>query len=76
MDSSLYDRNVSPTEFVWGSLERHKSRMNSAPKKTGWTMPFYRFYLLTAADHIEMRRAANCDDDARAVAAAAEISLE
>jgi hypothetical protein len=36
-------------------------------------MPFYRFYLLTAADHIERRQEANCDDDARAVAAAAEI---
>ena len=36
-------------------------------------MPFYRFYLLTANDHIALRREANCDNDAHAIVKAAEI---
>ncbi len=36
-------------------------------------MPFYRFYLLTANDHIALRREADCDDDAHAIATAADI---
>jgi hypothetical protein len=36
-------------------------------------MPLYRFYLLTACGHIALRREADCDKDALAIAAAAEI---
>jgi len=36
-------------------------------------MPFYRFYLLTADDHIALRREADCDNDAHAIAKAAEV---
>ena len=36
-------------------------------------MPFYRFYLLTANDHIALRQEANCENDARALAKAAEV---
>jgi hypothetical protein len=40
---------------------------------TEWTMPFYRFYLLTAKDHIARRREADCDNDAHAIAKVAEL---
>jgi hypothetical protein len=36
-------------------------------------MPFYRFYLLTADDHIARRRESDCDTDAHAIAKAAEL---
>ena len=36
-------------------------------------MPLYRFYLLTEGGHIELRREADGDEDALAIAAAAEI---
>ena len=36
-------------------------------------MPYYRFYLLTADDHIALRREADCDNDAQAIAKAAEV---
>jgi hypothetical protein len=36
-------------------------------------MPYYRFYLLTADDHIALRREADCDNDAHAIAKAAEV---
>jgi hypothetical protein len=36
-------------------------------------MPLYRFYMLTAGDHIALRREADCDNDARAIAAATEL---
>jgi hypothetical protein len=36
-------------------------------------MPHYRFYLLTADDHIALRREADCDNDAHAIAKAAEV---
>jgi hypothetical protein len=39
----------------------------------GSAMPFYRFYLLTMNDHIALRREAACDDDAHAIAQAAEV---
>ena len=38
-----------------------------------WAMPLYRFYLLTEGGHIELRREADSDKDALAIAAAAEI---
>ena len=37
------------------------------------SMPLYRFYLLTAGGHIELRREVDSDRDACAIAAAAEI---
>jgi hypothetical protein len=36
-------------------------------------MPFYRFYLLTANDHIPLRREVDCDDDAHATATAVDL---
>ena len=36
-------------------------------------MPFYRFYLLTAQDRIAGRQEATCDDDASALATAADV---
>jgi hypothetical protein len=47
--------------------------MNSASNADVWAMPLYRFYLLTAEGHIELRREADSDREACAIAAAAEI---
>ena len=36
-------------------------------------MPFYRFYLLTTNGHIALGREADCENDAHAIAQAAEV---